>query len=146
MSRQQKEAMVRDVLAALEERDVEKTLSFLTDDVTWVTPAGKYESKPAVRRYLTWEFELVPTLAITETGAGLIVQDDQAVVEHTLTGTIRGEQCEWLGMCGYEFRDGKIGSVRTVYDRLTLLQQSSTGWLESKIVDLVASQAESGLE
>jgi hypothetical protein len=36
--------------------------------------------------------------------------------------------------------------LRSVYDRLTLLQQSSIGWLESKIEDLVASQAESGLE
>ena len=30
-------------------------------------------------------------------------------------------------MCAYEFRDGKIREVRTVYDRLSLLQQSATG-------------------
>ena len=49
-------------------------------------------------------------------------------------------------MCAYEFRDGKIQEVRTVYDRLSLLKQSATGWLESKIVNAVASQAESGLQ
>jgi ketosteroid isomerase-like protein len=144
MSEQEKK-LVREFLAAFEERDVEKALAFLTEDAAWVTPASAYEGKPAVRRYLNWEFEMVPSLTVTETGAGLIVQDDKALVEHTLTGTVRGEPCEWLAMCAYEFRDAKIREVRTVYDRLSLIQQSATGWLESKVVDLVASQAESGL-
>lgn len=146
MTEERQRRIVREFLAALEQRDIEKVLSFLTEDATWVTPAGKYEGKLAVRRYLMWEFELVPSLTVTETGVGLLVHEDQAVIEHTLSGTIRGEFCEWLGMCAYELRDGQIQAVRTVYDRLTLLRQSSTGWLESKIVDLVASQAESGLE
>jgi hypothetical protein len=75
-----------------------------------------------------------------------MVQGKQALIEHTLAGPIRGEPCEWLGMCAYEFEDSKIQTLRTVYDRLSLVQQSATGWLESKIVDLVASQAENGLE
>jgi ketosteroid isomerase-like protein len=146
MNEEKKMSIIREFLAALEQRDIENVVSFLTEDATWITPAGKYEGKLAVQRYLAWEFELVPSLTVTETGVGLIVQDDQAVIEHTLSGTIRGEPCEWLGMCAYELRDGKIQAVRTVYDRLTLIQQSSTGWLESKVVDLVASKAESGLE
>ena len=63
-----------------------------------------------------------------------------------LARTTVGEPCEWLGMCTYEFRDGKIQEVRTAYDRLTLIQQLTTGWLERKIVDAVARQAESGLQ
>jgi ketosteroid isomerase-like protein len=146
MTEEKRKNIVREFLAALEERDLEKALVFLTDDATWVTPAATYEGRDAVRRYLTWEFETVPLLTITETGAGLMVQGDQALIEHTLAGTIRGEPCEWLGMCAYEFEDGKIQEVCTVFDRMTLLQQSATGWLESKIVGAVASQTESGLE
>jgi ketosteroid isomerase-like protein len=135
---------VREFLTAFSARDAEKALAFLTDDATWVTPAAKYQGKQAIGRYLDWEFDVVPTLTITETGAGLMVQGNQALIEHTLAGTVRGEPCQWLGMCAYEFRDGKIQEMRTVFDRMTLVQQSATGWLESKIVDAVASQTESG--
>jgi hypothetical protein len=106
---------------------------------------AKYVGKDEVRRYLAWEFETVPSLTISETGAGLMVQGNQALIEHTLAGTVRGEPCQWLAICAYEFEDGKIQEVRTVYDRLTLVQQSATGWLESKIVDVVVSQTESGI-
>jgi ketosteroid isomerase-like protein len=136
---------VREFLAAYAKRDLEKALSFMTEDAVWKTPANTYRGKDAVRRYLTWEFETVTSLTVTETGAGLMVQGNQALIEHTLAGTIRGESCEWLAMCAYELRDAKIQALRTVYDRLTLVQQSSTGWLESKIVDLVARQTESGM-
>ena len=145
MNEEKRKNTVRKFLAALEERDVDEVLAFLTDDATWVTPAAKYEGKDAARRYLAWEFETVPSLTINETGAGLMVQDNRALIEHTLAGTIRGEPCQWLAICAYEFEDGKIQEVRTVYDRLTLVQQSATGWLESKIVDAVASQTESGI-
>ncbi len=51
-----------------------------------------------------------------------------------------------MGMCAYEFEDGKIQEVRTVHDWLTLLQQSATDWLESRIVNVVASPTESRLQ
>jgi ketosteroid isomerase-like protein len=146
MTEEERKNIVREFLAALAARDLEKALSFLAEDATWKTPAGTYRGKEELKPYLAWEFEMVPSLTVTETGVGLMVQGNQAVIEHTLAGPIRGEPCEWLGMCAYEFEDGKIQALRTVYDRLSLLQQSATGWLESKIVDLVASQAESGLE
>jgi len=146
MTEEKRKKIVREFLAEYEQRNMEKALSYLTEDATWVTPVAKYEGKDKVQRYLAWEFETVPSLTITETGAGLMVQGSQALIEHTLAGTVRGEPCQWLAVCAYEFENGKIQEVRTVYDRLTLVQQSATGWLESKIVDLVASQTESGLQ
>jgi hypothetical protein len=44
-----------------------------------------------------------------------------------LPGEIRGEPCEWLGRCAHKFEDGKIQTLRTVYDRLSLFEQSATG-------------------
>jgi ketosteroid isomerase-like protein len=146
MTEEERKNTVRGFLMAYEERDLERALAFLVEDASWTTPAGTYRGKDALRRYLTWEFDMVPSLTVTETGAGLMVQGNQVLIEHTLAGTIRGEPCEWLGMCAYDFREGKIQEVRTVYDRLSLLKQSATGWLESKIVNAVASQAESGLQ
>jgi ketosteroid isomerase-like protein len=145
MSEKERKTLVRGFLTALEERDLEKALSLVTEDVVWTTPAGTYRGKEALRRYLAWEFEMVPSLTVTETGVGLLVEGDQALIEHRLAGRVRGEPCEWLGMCAYEFADGKLQAVRSVYDRLSLVQDSATGWLERMIVDLVASQAESGL-
>lgn len=138
--------LVRDFLAVLEERNVEKTVAFLTDDATWVTPAATYKGKQVIRRYLSWEFKTVPVLSVTETGVGLMVAGNRAIIEHQLTGMIRGKSCTWLAMCAYEFRDDKIRKLRTVYDRLSLAQETASGWLQRTIVNAVASQTESGVQ
>ncbi len=138
------ENIVRDFLAAFEDRDIERCLSFFTEDATWVTPAGTFQGKAALRHYLTAETQMVPSLKVTETGIGLLVEGNQAAIEHEIEGAVQGKQCRWLAMCAYAFKDGKIQRLSTVYDRLSLLQDAADGWLQEKLVNLMVKQSESG--
>jgi uncharacterized protein YaiE (UPF0345 family) len=83
--------------------------------------------------------------SFTETGIGILVQGDQAVFEHALSGTYEGEKVEWLALCVYEFSGGKIQQMRTVSDRLSILQQAAKGWLEETVVSSLVNRAEKGL-
>jgi hypothetical protein len=48
-------------------------------------------------------------------------------------------------MCTYEFKDGKIQRLSTVYDRLSILQDTADGWLQTMLVNAMVNQAEKGL-
>ncbi len=78
--------VVRDFSNAYVNQDVEKTLAFLTEDVTWVAPEGTFEGKDEVRRLLTW----IPhsfwwrKLKFTEAGLGILVKENKAVYEYVI--------------------------------------------------------------
>jgi hypothetical protein len=50
-----------------------------------------------------------------------------------------------LGLCIYEFADGKIRRLRTVYDRLGMMQQGAKGWLEETVIHPLVKRVEKGL-
>jgi ketosteroid isomerase-like protein len=139
------ENTVREYLAAFETRDMERILSFFAEDATWITPAGTFRGKAALRRYLAAEAQMVPSVKITETGIGLVVQGNQAAIEHEIEGPVQGKTCTWLALCAYEFEDGKIQRLSTVYDRLSILQDAADGWVQEKVVNMMVKQAEKGL-
>lgn len=56
------------VVKVLEARDVEKTLSFLTEDAVWVAPEGTFKGKQQLRRYLSWMSQANPDLKVRDTG------------------------------------------------------------------------------
>jgi SnoaL-like domain len=117
----------------------------LADDATWETPEGAFHGKDELRRYLNWLAAGVPDLKITETGVGIVVQGNRAAFEHVMQGTFEGVLCTWLAICTYEFAGDKVQKVRTVNDRLTILNQAAKGWLEGPIVHSLVKRAEKGL-
>lgn len=138
-------SIMRDFVGVLAKGDVEKVLSFLTEDAVWVNPNGTFKGKEELKRYLTWMAQGMQDSTITESGNGIIVQGNKAFFEHVVAGTIEGMRGEVLAMCAYEFKDGKIQEVRTVWDRLSMGKQVAKGWLAKWIVNLVVKQAEKGL-
>jgi hypothetical protein len=124
---------------------VDKSLSYLADDATWETPEGTFSGRAELKRYLSWIAEFVPDLTITECGIGIVVQGNRAAFEHTMEGTIEGTHCKWLALCAYEFSGDKIQKIRTMNDRLTLLNQAAKGWLEETVVHSLVKRAEKGL-
>jgi len=139
------ENIMRDCLRALEKGDVEKGLSFWAEDGVWVTPAGTFKGKEEVKRYLTWMAQSMRDVKIVETGIGIMVQGNNAFVEHVIAGTMGGVKGEVLAMCAWEFSDGKIHRMRTVMDRLSLAKQVARGWLAKRLVNSIVKQAERGL-
>ena len=145
MSEEKIESIMRDFLAALGARDVEKALSFLAEDATWVLPEGTFRGKGEIGRYLRWMMQSIPDFAYSEAGIGIVVRGNKAAYEHVLTATIRGAKCEWLALCAYEFTGEKIQRLRTVNDRLSVVKQAARGWFQRAIVNSLLRQAEKGL-
>jgi len=145
MSEEKLESIMREFLAALGARDVEKALSFLAEDATWVLPEGAFKGKGEIGRYLRWMTQTTPDFAYSEAGIGIVVRGNKAAYEHVFTGTIQGAKCEWLALCAYEFTGEKIQRLQTAYDRLSMMKQAARGWFEKAIVNSLLGRAEKGL-
>jgi len=136
--------IMREFVQTLGKADVEKTLSFVTDDAVWVNPDGTFKGKEELKRYLTVMSQNMQDMTVTECGNGIIVQGNKAFFEHVVAATVGGKRAEVLAMCAYEFSGDKIKEVRTAYDRLLMAQQAATG-LGKWMVNLIVKQAEKGL-
>ncbi|MCJ7633991.1 nuclear transport factor 2 family protein [Candidatus Bathyarchaeota archaeon] len=124
-------------------REIEKKLSFFTEDAVLVTPDGTFRGKEGLRRSLL--SESMRDATVTETGNGIIVEGNNAFFEHVISGMYRGKRFEFLAICAYEFSGEKIKHVRTVYDRLLVAKQVAPGWLARSIVNSIVNRFEKGL-
>jgi len=137
--------IMRDFIKSLEAGDVEKTLSFFTEDGVMVNPNGTFKGKEELRRHLTNSFQKMRDMTVTETGNKILVHGNKAFYEHVVAATIEGKRGEGLAMCAYEFTNDKIQEVRTVYDRLLMAKQAAQGWFARTLVNMIVKQAEKGL-
>jgi ketosteroid isomerase-like protein len=138
--------IMREFVKAMAAGEVEKALSYLTDDAVWVTPYGTYEGKEANKGVLAAMSRNMKDEKVTETGNGIIVQGEKAFFEHVLSGTYQGQKFEFLGMCAYEFSGEKIKNMRTVYDRLLVASQCAKGWPARPIVNMVVKRSEKAMK
>jgi ketosteroid isomerase-like protein len=138
-------ANMRQFLAALTKGDVEIAASFCTEDVIWETPEGTFEGIEEFKRYGAWTNQIMADLSFSESGVGILVEGDKAAFEHRFSGIYEGQPVEWPALCVYEFADGKIGRLRTVQDRLGILQQGAKGWLEETLIHSLVKRVEKGL-
>ena len=140
-----KETM-RDFRKALESRDVDKILSFFTEDGEWHAPEGSLKGKAELKRYIQWNAKTTPDLKMTEVGAKIIATEgDLGVYEHMLSGTVDGMKWETLGLCIYEFKGENIKSIRSVYDRLAIAKQVVKGPMSRMAVNGLLKKMEEGL-
>jgi uncharacterized protein (TIGR02246 family) len=138
--------IMRECAKAMEAGDVEKNLTYFTEDAVWVTPFGTHKGKEAIKSNLTVMAKNMKDQKITETGNGIIVQGDKGFFEHVLSGTLQGKKYEMLGMCAYEFAGDKVKAMRTVFDRLLTAQQVVKGWPAKPIVNMVVKQSEKAMK
>ena len=142
MSNEEIANIMRDFVQTMAKGDVEKTLSFFTEDGVFVTPNGTFKGKYELRRSLSGLAKSLPDMTVTETGNRIIVEGNKAFFEHIIAGTVQGKRAEVLAMCAYEFSDGKIKEVRSAFDRLSQAQQAAKGWLPKMLVNLIVKKAE----
>ena len=125
--------------------DVEKTLSYYTEDATMTNPYGTFKGKDAIKRLMTTTYQNMKDITFTETGNGIIVQGNKAFVEQVTSATFQGKKCEFLTMCAYEFSGDKIKAIRNVYDRLLIAQQVAP-WFAKPIVNMIVKQSEKAMK
>jgi ketosteroid isomerase-like protein len=145
MSEEQMKATIRGFLKSIMEGDMPKSLSFLTQDVVWVAPQGIFKGSAEVQKYLTWMKQIAKDSKITETGIGILVQGNTAVIEHNLAGTTNGMKWEIPAMCIYEFRDEKIQNMRSFYDTLAQAKQVVKRGIPKMAVNSIVKATVKGL-
>ncbi len=145
MSEEKIESIIRDFVEAYVKGDVEKTLSFLTEDVVWVAPEGTFKGKEELKRLLVWSAQSTPK--IRDTGIGICVKGDKAVYEYLFEGTTPDGRSwrEVPGICVYEFSGERIRQHRAFFDRVAIVKQATRGWLEKKMLNTFINRAERGL-
>ena len=137
--------IMRDFVKAMAEGDVEKTLSFFTEDAVYICPMGTFTGMQELRRFMTVQSGMMQDAKVTESGNGIIVEGNKAFFEHIISGSYQGKRSEVLAMCAYEFNDDKIQKVRSTFDRLLMAKQAAPGWLSKKIVNSIINKMEAGL-
>ena len=144
MSEEKVEGIMREAIEALNERDVEKLLSFFAEEAAWGTPEGIFKGKEELKRYLTWLFECNPDLTAMDVGIGIMACENKAVYEHIFRGTRRGKKWQALVISVCEFNNEKIQRIRSVYDRLSIAKQAARG-CGTRLIPYIIMRAEKGL-
>jgi ketosteroid isomerase-like protein len=151
MSQKRIEGIVNDFGEAFVKRDVEKMLSFFAEDAVWVSSVGTFKGKEELRRVLTWDTQISPTVKSRHSGIGIMVKENKAVVEDISEGEYEGKKYEVPAITVFEFSDDKIQHIRLFYDKLSIIKQVTmqytgvTGWFAKKLVNSIVKRAEKGL-
>ncbi len=113
-------ALMRDISAAFNSRDVERIVAHFTDDATFCLargpePVGRtLRGKAAIRQALTDRFKQIPDMRWE--GQDYILAGDQAVSVWTVRGkSADGEALDYQGCDLYRFRGDKIVAKNTFW-------------------------------
>jgi ketosteroid isomerase-like protein len=145
--------VIRDFVEAIVKQDVEKTLSFLTEDVVWGQPEGIFKGKEEVKRLLVWlpKSFWYSQIKVRDAGVGILVKGNKAVYEQIIEGISAHKRAfEAPAVSIFEFNGEKIQRYSTLCDRMTLGKQACGeqhigGWIDRKILGGILNTWEGGL-
>jgi predicted ester cyclase len=146
MSKEELISMMRKFKDALNKKDLEKSLSFFAEDADWLNPDGEFKGKEELKKYLKWGFKISPDQKIIESGVKIIAEEDKAVYEHILEGSVEGMKYQILALCIYEFKGDKFQHLRSAYDRLSIAKQLAKGPIAKTAVNTIIKRMEKGLK
>jgi len=146
MSEQEMENTIRDFVDALEKKDVERALSFFTDDAIWFTTQGIFKGKEQIKKYGDWLADSLTDIKFSDDGIGLIVKDNKAVYQTTYDAKYKGIKMRVGNVCTYEFSGDKIKNHWILMDRLSTAKQASKGHpIATRVVNSIIARTEQGL-
>jgi hypothetical protein len=146
MSKEELISMMHKFKDAFNKKDLEKTLSFFAEDADFINPDGVFKGKEEIKSYLKWVFEIVPDQKIIESGVKIIAEEDKAVYEHILEGSVEGMKYQILALCIYESKGSKFQHLRSIYDRLSMAKQLAKGPIAKTAVNSIINRMEKGLK
>jgi steroid delta-isomerase-like uncharacterized protein len=122
--------IVRQYLAAFNDRDREALSDLLADDIVEHGIHETLEGQEEILEFLDRHFDVFPDYSgTTET---MVAEGDTVTVQYTVGGTHSGEYldvqptgnaAEWTGMAMYRIEDDEIAEIWIEEDRLGLLEQ-----------------------
>ena len=145
MAEKEIESIIRDFVDALEKKDIDRALSFFTDDATWFTTQGIFKGKEEIKRYVSWMSKSLMGVKFTDDGVGIIIQGNKAVYQTIFELTYEGIKIKVNNVCTYEFSGEKIKNHWIITDRLSMAKQAATGPIARKAVNTIVARMEKGL-
>jgi ketosteroid isomerase-like protein len=107
------EAIILDYEDALIKNDIDRALSFFTDDAIWFNAKGIFKGREELKKYLTWLFKTVSDIKIFNDGVGIVVQGNKGIYQHIFECTIKGYKTRVPTFCTYLFNGNKCKIHRT---------------------------------
>jgi ketosteroid isomerase-like protein len=145
MDEKEIERIIRDFVDSLEKKDIDISLSHLTDDAKWFNNEGAFKGKEEIKKYITWMSKTLMGLKFTDDGVGIIAKGNKAVYQGISESTYEGIKIRVNYVCTYEFSGDKIKNHWTISDRLSMAKQAVTGPIAKKVVNTVVARMEKGL-
>jgi len=146
MSKEELIDMMRKFKDAYNKKDLEKTLSFFAEDADFINPNGEFKGKEKIKDYFKWVFEINSDQKIIESGVNIIAEEDKAVYEHILEGSVEGMKYQILALCIYESKGDKFQHIRSTYDRMSMAKQLAKGPIAKTAVNSIIGRMEKGLK
>lgn len=103
--------LLRDAYQAVGQGDLQPMLSMLTEDITWADStlgplAGTYTKEEVPQQFFGKMTEVYGGTLQVEI-AGIVADDNHAVVLTRESGTVRGESAAWTGVHVWSFDQGR---------------------------------------
>ena len=145
MDEKEIERIIRDFVDSLEKKDIDRSISFFTEDATWFTTQGTFKGKEEIKRYVAWMSKSLTGLKFTDDGVAIIVAGNKAVYQSIFDSTYEGIKIRVSSVCTYEFSGEKIKNHWIINDRLSMAKQAATGPIARKAVNTIVARMEKGL-
>lgn len=145
MAEKEIESIIRDLVDALEKKDIDRALSHFTDDATWFTTQGIFKGKEEIKRYVAWMSKSLMGLKFTDDGVAILIQENKAVYQYIFEYAYEEIKIRASSICTYEFSGEKIKNHWTINDRLSMAKQAATGPIARKAVNTIVARMEKGL-
>jgi ketosteroid isomerase-like protein len=144
VSEEELKTAIRGLNQAFEKKDLDRMLSFYADNATLIAPEGTFDGKDQIRRYWSWQTQLLSEGTSKE--MDMIVQGEELAAVHMIGATMtNGRKWKTPVSCIYKFTGSKIQHHKLYFDRLSIAQQAAKGWFPKRVIGSVAGQMEKGL-
>jgi ketosteroid isomerase-like protein len=100
--------LIHGYIHSFEEKNIEKTLSYFTEDATWIVPQYKIKGKKEIEEYILWLFENIKELTFIYDGIGIMAQGNKAIYQNIFRATIGNDKVSIPTMFIFRLRDNKF--------------------------------------
>ncbi len=102
--------IIKNYISSFEEKNVEKILSYFTEDASWIAPQYKIKGKNEIEGYILWLFENIDDLNFIHDGIGIIVNEDKAVCQNIFKAKVGEVKVKIPTMFIFKLRNNKFSN------------------------------------
>jgi ketosteroid isomerase-like protein len=136
--------LARDLDADLEKKDINKLISYFSEDCVIEILGLKLKDHSGLKKWLNWFFELIPSIKFEP--IVIIVEKNIFFEEFFIhTNTKNNKKVSVKVAEVLEYENYKVKSLRLYLDRLLFADFASNGFLSKKIVKLIKNKSLQGL-